>query len=137
MKTIILDSTYFGVLISLGSYWIGTQLKKKWNIALLNPLLIAIILTMTFLVLFHIDYDTYNQSGQYISYLLTPATVCLAVPLYQQMELLKKNLKAVIIGIVSGCVKSPVPISEIPFFLAQKSKFSGVPSLLVAMENLE
>ena len=56
------------------------------------------------------DYDTYNQSGQYISYLLTPATVCLAVPLYQQMELLKKNLKAVVIGIVSGVLASLVSV---------------------------
>ena len=62
------------------------------------------------LCLLHIDYDTYNQSGQYISYLLTPATVCLAVPLYQQMELLKKNLKAVIIGIVSGVLASLVSV---------------------------
>ena len=106
MKTIILDSTYFGVLISLGSYWIGTQLKKKWNIDLLNPLLIAIILTMTFLVLFHIDYDTYYEGSKYISYLLTPATICLAVPLYEQFKLLKKNIKAVMLGISSGVISS-------------------------------
>lgn len=106
MKAIIQDSTYFGVLISLGSYWIGTQLKKKWNIALLNPLLIAILLTMAFLVLFHIDYDVYYEGSKYISYLLTPATICLAVPLYEQFELLKKNVKAVLLGIASGVIAS-------------------------------
>ena len=78
--------------------------------AIFNPLLIAIIAVMAVLSLLHIDYDTYNQSGQYISYLLTPATVCLAVPLYQQMELLKKNLKAVVIGIVSGVLASMVSV---------------------------
>ena len=115
MKTIILDSTYFGVLISLGSYWIGTQLKKKWNIALLNPLLIAIILTMAFLVLFHIDYDTYYEGSKYISYLLTPATICLAVPLYEQFELLKKNITAVMLGIsFSQNLSLPLLVWEFP-----------------------
>ena len=78
--------------------------------AIFNPLLISIIAVIAVLCLLHIDYDTYNQSGQYISYLLTPATVCLAVPLYQQMELLKKNLKAVVIGIVSGVLASLVSV---------------------------
>lgn len=85
-------------------------MKRKFKMAIFNPLLIAIIAVIAVLCLLHIDYDTYNQSGQYISYLLTPATVCLAVPLYQQMELLKKNLKAVIIGIVSGVFASLVSV---------------------------
>ena len=53
-------------------------------------------------MIFHIDYNDYNEGGKYISYLLTPATVCLAVPLYEQIHLLKKNLKAVAAGIISG-----------------------------------
>ena len=81
--------------------------------AIFNPLLISIIAVIAVLCLLHIDYDTYNQSGQYISYLLTPATVCLAVPLYQQMELLKKNLKAVVIGIVSGVLVSVLILAKL------------------------
>ena len=57
-----------------------------------------------------VDYKTYNAGGQYISYLLTPATVCLAVPLYRQLTLLRKNLKAVVIGIVSGVLASMVSV---------------------------
>ena len=53
-----------------------------------------------------IDYDQYNGGAQYISYLLTPATVCLAVPLYEQLTLLKENLKAVAAGIFSGTLAS-------------------------------
>ena len=85
--------TAWGVLkpvcvpISLIAYEAGLLLKRKFKMAIFNPLLIAIIAVMAVLSLLHIDYDTYNQSGQYISYLLTPATVCLAVPLYQQIEL--------------------------------------------------
>ena len=62
------------------------------------------------LSLLGIDYDTYNEGGKYISYLLTPATVCLAVPLYRQMNLLKKNIKAVVLGIVSGVLASLVSV---------------------------
>ena len=70
--------------------------------AIFNPLLISIICVIGVLLIFHIDYNDYNEGGKYISYLLTPATVCLAVPLYDQIHLLKKNLKAVAAGIISG-----------------------------------
>lgn len=53
-----------------------------------------------------VDYKTYNAGANIISYLLTPATICLAVPLYQQVELLKKNYRAVLIGILSGVLAS-------------------------------
>ena len=110
MTQFMSNSLFFGAAISLIAYEAGLLLKRKFKMAIFNPLLIAIIAVIAVLCLLHIDYDTYNQSGQYISYLLTPATVCLAVPLYQQMELLKKNLKAVIIGIVSGVLASMVSV---------------------------
>ena len=82
------------------------RFKKKVKIAIFNPLLISVIAVMVFLVVFHIDYADYEEGAKYISYLLTPATVCLAVPLYEQFELLRKNLKAVIAGIISGVFTS-------------------------------
>ena len=95
-------SVFFGVLITLLSYGIGVWLKKKLKSPLFNPLLIAIVMTILFLLLFRIDYGIYNEGAKYISFLLTPATVCLAVPLYEQFELLKKNYRAVLAGIISG-----------------------------------
>ena len=103
MTQFMSNSLFFGAAISLIAYEAGLLLKRKFKMAIFNPLLIAIIAVIAVLCLLHIDYDTYNQSGQYISYLLTPATV-------QQMELLKKNLKAVIIGIVSGVLASLVSV---------------------------
>ena len=100
------NSVYFGVVLSLSTYGIGMLLKRKFKLALFNPLLIRIFLTIAFLVVFRIDYKTYNEGARYISYLLTPSTVCLAVPLYEQFDLLKKNCRAVIIGIVSGVISS-------------------------------
>ena len=106
MTQFMSNSLFFGAAISLIAYEAGLLLKRKFKMAIFNPLLIAIIAVIAVLCLLHIDYDTYNQSGQYISYLLTPATVCLAVPLYEQFELLRKNLKAVIAGIISGVFTS-------------------------------
>ncbi len=100
------DSVFFGVILSLAAYFVGTWIKKKLKFALFNPLLIAIVIVIVFLVVFHIDYEVYEKGAQYISYLLTPATVCLAIPLYRQFELLKKNLAAVLFGIASGVVTS-------------------------------
>ncbi len=101
---------FFGAVLTLAAYELGLLLKKKFRMALCNPLLIAIICVIAVLKLFHIDYETYNNGGKYISFLLTPATVCLAVPLYQQLELLKKNLKAVLLGILSGVLASGISI---------------------------
>ncbi|HAB00843.1 MAG TPA: hypothetical protein DCE08_05135 [Ruminococcaceae bacterium] len=95
-------SAYFGVAVSLLSYGLGTVLKKKFKWAIFNPLLIAIAVTIVFLAVTRIDYSIYYESAKYLSWLLTPATVCLAVPLYEKLDLLKKNWKAVMAGIVSG-----------------------------------
>ena len=110
MKDILNNSMFFGVLVSILAYEVGVLLKKKFKFALLNPLLISIVIIILVLVGFHIDYDTYNDGAQLLSYLLTPATVCLAIPLYEQMELLKKNWKAIMGGIISGVLTSAVCI---------------------------
>ena len=89
MMEFIKNSAFFGAMISLIAYEIGLILKKKFKMAIFNPLLISIICVIGVLLIFHIDYDDYNEGGKYISYLLTPATVCLAVPLYEQIHLLK------------------------------------------------
>lgn len=100
------NSAFFGVAISVVSYGIGVLLKKKFKLAMLNPLLISIVITIAFLALTGISYEKYDEGAKYLSYLLTPATVCLAIPLYEQLELLKKNWHAVLIGILSGVLSS-------------------------------
>lgn len=106
MNTFIQNSVFFGVFISIITYEIGVLIKKKWNIAIFNPLLISIALIIIFLLAFGIDYKTYEMGAKYLSYFLTPATVALAVPLYEQMEPLKKNWKAIMAGILAGALTS-------------------------------
>lgn len=106
MNEIFRQSLFVGVTISLIAYEIGLFLKKKFGFAILNPLLVSIVIVIIALKTLGISYEVYNASAKYISYLLTPATVCLAVPLYEQLELLKKNMVAVICGILSGTLAS-------------------------------
>ena len=103
-------SLYFGVFISLFAYLIGMKLKKKFGGPVLNPLLVAIILVIAFLKATGISYTDYNTGASYISYFLTPSTVCLAIPLYKQLELLKKNLTAVAAAITAGVIGSVVSV---------------------------
>lgn len=110
MEQFLVDSVFFGAVISLLAYEVGLLLKKKFKLAILNPLLLAVICVMAVLVILDVDYEQYNEGAKYISYLLTPATVCLAVPLYEQLSLLKKNFKAVAAGIFSGVLASLVSV---------------------------
>ena len=110
MKEFFQHTVFFGVFISLISYMIGVFLRKKTKLSLFNPLLIAILLTMGVILWLDIDYETYEGSAKYLSYLLTPATVSLAIPLYEQIELLKKNWKAVFAGIFSGVLSSMLSV---------------------------
>ena len=102
----IKESVFFGVALSLLTYALGVFLNKKTKTALVNPLLISIVLTIAVLAVAKIDYGVYYSGAKYLSYLLTPATVCLAVPLYEKLSLLKKNWKAVCAGIIAGVVTS-------------------------------
>ena len=104
------ESLFFGAVVSLLAYEVGLMLKHRFRLAILNPLLIAVICVIGVNAVMKVDYQTYNAGGQYLSYLLTPATVCLAVPLYEQLALLKKHLTAVICGIVAGVLASMVGV---------------------------
>lgn len=106
MTNAIETSIFFGGTVSILAYGAGVVLQKKTKLAVFNPLLISIIITILVLIVTKTEYSSYIQGAQYLSYLLTPATVCLAVPLYEQLELLKHNWKAVIAGILSGVLTS-------------------------------
>lgn len=106
MHELIQSSVFLGAAITIGSFELGRLLRKKWNCAVFNPLLLGILFAMLLLLLFRIDYGSYLNGAKYINFLLTPATVCLAVPLYEKFELLKKNALAVALGIGAGVVTS-------------------------------
>lgn len=104
------EAVFLGVFITLGAYFLGIYIKQKWKLAIFNPLLLAIIFTMIFLLVSRMPYDIYYEGAKYISYLLTPATVSLAIPLYEQFEPLKKNVRAILVGIVTGVLSSMLSV---------------------------
>ena len=116
MNEVMGNSLFFGVMISVAAYEVGVLLKKKFKLAIFNPLLIAIAVIIVILAITGVEYDTYNDGAKYLSYLLTPATVCLAVPLYEQLEILKKNLKAILAGILAGALTSVTSVLILAVF---------------------
>lgn len=106
INDILKGSMFWGVILSLFSYGIGIRLRKRFKSGLFNPLLIAIIITIAFLLVCRVDVELYQDSAKYLNYLLTPATVCLAIPLYEKRQALKDNWKAILAGVISGVLTS-------------------------------
>ena len=106
MNELFSASVFSGVLLSLGAFEIGLFLKRKLKKEIFNPLLISVILVILFLTVFRIDYESYEKSSRILTLLLTPATVSLAVPLYEEFRILKKNPVAILLGILSGVLAS-------------------------------
>ena len=99
-------SALFALVLTFGAFQIGLWLQKKWPSPLCNPLLIAVLLVVGFLLATGIPNETYQAGMGGISWLLTPATVCLAQPMYQQVKALKKQLPAILAGVAAGTLVS-------------------------------
>lgn len=110
MREALTQSVFFGAALTLLCYEVGLWIKKKTNRSIANPVLVAVLIIITILLLSGIDYETYNEGASYFSMLLTPATVSLAIPLYRQLELLKRYPKAIFGGIAAGVLTAMVSI---------------------------
>ncbi|MCI5830626.1 MAG: LrgB family protein [Treponema sp.] len=106
MKDLFFNSALFGVTITLSTYIFGGVLYKKTRFFLFSPLLVSVTVCILTLLLFKIPYENYMLGGSWIHFLLTPSTVCLAVPLYEQFEKLKKNWYAILGGITCGVLSN-------------------------------
>ena len=99
------DFLSIGILpmaLTMFAYFIGLQCQKKFKLPIFNPILIAIIVVITALSLMGMDRGSYQQGVKLMSWLMTPATVCLAIPMYEQIQALRKNLKAILAGVAAG-----------------------------------
>lgn len=104
------STPYFGISLTLIAYMIGYFIKVKTKKAISNPILIAIIICIAFVLAFDIDVEKYSTGGQYVSLFLVPATVCLAIPIYKKRDVLKKYFLPVVIGCGVGSVVSMASI---------------------------
>lgn len=149
-----LENKFFLLAITFGFYFLTRLLQKKTGILLLNPILLTIAILIIFLKMTGISYETYNEGGHLIEFWLKPAVVALGVPLYLQLEAIKKQLLPILLSQLAGCivgVTSVVLIAkvmgasrEVIYSLAPKSvttpiamevtkSLGGIPSLTAAV----
>lgn len=98
----LVSSPYFGIALTFVAFEIGLWIRKKTKIALLLPFVLAIVIICSFLFVTGVSYEQYMEGAKYISFFMGPATVILAIPVYEQMEKLKKNLFPILMGILMG-----------------------------------
>ncbi|MCT4619147.1 MAG: LrgB family protein [Marinisporobacter sp.] len=139
MDKLIIENPFFGLCLSLVAFLIGIKINKKLNHPAVNPLLIGVIIVISFLKITDIDYKIYHEQNKILNFLLGPATVVLAVPLYKNMEVLKKNLKAVLSGVLIGSITSIISVLIMGTLLGASDKilFSMTPKAVttpIAME---
>ncbi|QGQ97495.1 LrgB family protein [Paenibacillus psychroresistens] len=96
----ILNQPLFGVTLSVGAYALGIRLSQKYP--RIHPLFVSSLSIVLFLLATDIPYETYKIGGNWLSFLLGPATVALGVPLYKYRNLIKKQLSAILTGVVVG-----------------------------------
>lgn len=109
MKEAIFNPAFF-IALSLGAFYIGLVIQKKTKSLFLNPILIAMALIIAFLEVFHIDYETYHENSKIIDFMLQPAIVCLAIPLYQQMKRIQQQLIPLLVSSLVGCIVGVVSV---------------------------
>lgn len=104
--TEIFESPFFGITLSIFTFWIGQRIQKKTGLLICNPLIIAIVLIIAVLLLFDIPYSSYQQGGAIINMFLAPATACLAVSIYSKIQILKENWIPILVGCACGSLAS-------------------------------
>ena len=125
----LLETTkYLGLFISLGAFMIGLKLNKKYPYAFMNPLLIGTILVVGLILMLDIEVTYFQKSAQILSDLLTPATICLAVPVYRQFKILRENSWVVLISCVAGMISGLVTIIGLALIL-QMSEITTLSTL--------
>ena len=148
------SNEFFLIALTFGSYFIGKLLRKRTGWVVMNPILVAIVVVISFLELSGVSYDTYNEGGHMIEFWLRPAVVALGVPLYMQLEKIKKELVPILMSELAGCVVGIVSVvwiakelgagREVILSLASKSVTTpiamevcrtagGIPSLTAAI----
>lgn len=100
------DSTYFGIVLSFAAFELGKWISSKVKNPIANPLLLAILLVIGFLKVTGIPFEHYKKGGDFIAFFIAPATVAMVLDLYANLDLLKKNIVPILVGIVAGSAVS-------------------------------
>jgi CRP-like cAMP-binding protein len=105
-----LENKFFLLAFTFGVFFLSRVLQKKTGWVVLNPILLTIAVLILFLKFTGISYETYNEGGHLIEFWLKPAVVALGVPLYLQLEMIKKQLLPIVISQLAGCLVGLVAV---------------------------
>lgn len=122
MRELLTKSSFFCIVMTIAAFCIGSACQKKWNKAIFNPILIGAILVMITLWALDIPVEQYQLDCRPLSYLMTPATICLAIAFFEQLQALKKHLPAIVIGVIGGTLSSLFSV----WFLSKLFGFNDV-----------
>ncbi len=93
----------FWLTLTISSYLIADFIYRKSNLfPLLNPVALSVLLVSLILISFNIQYERYFDGAKFIHFLLGPATVALAIPIYRKWDLIVSNSKAILISLTLG-----------------------------------
>ena len=112
-----LENNFFLLAVTFGVFFFAKLLQKKTGLVLLNPILLTIAVLIIFLKMANISYETYNQGGHLIEFWLRPAVVALGVPLYLQLEMIKKQLLPILLSQLAGCIVGVISVVLIAKFM--------------------
>lgn len=125
------QSEIFILAFTFGVFFFAQKLQKKLKMIILNPILVSIAIIIVFLSVFRINYSYYHEGGKLVEFFLKPSVVALGVPLYQQLERIKKQAIQILITQLVGCVVGIVSVvliakvlgasKEVIYSLAPKS----------------
>ncbi len=91
--------------LTLAAYVSASALYRRFHSTpLLNPVLISVVAIVAILYATHTSYDTYFKGAQFVHFLLGPAVVALAVPLYRQFERVRKSGLAILVSLLCGSI---------------------------------
>ncbi len=117
------DRTLLYVTLTLFAFSIGKLINRKTGSFLANPILIAIAIVIIVLKLLQVNYSGYKQhGGDLISFFLGPAVVALGIPLYKQIRIISKNVRAIAVGIIAGCITGIITAAGVAKLLAAEGR---------------
>lgn len=118
----LVSNPLFGIFLTLGSFCIGSAVSKKLKTPIANPLLIATLICVGVLRIFHISYEEYMKGAQFVSAFLVPATAVLGLSVYRQRAVLKEQFLPIVIGCLAGSLVSMGSTVALCRFLSLRSE---------------
>ncbi len=106
MIELMTDNSFFFITLTVAAFCVGSACQRKWKMALLNPILIGSGIVMLTLTILKTPASDYQTACKPLSYLMTPATICLGISFAEQVQKLKKHLPAVAAGVLLGTICS-------------------------------